>query len=871
MNLVADVSWPVEDDKIVQSIGSRAPGVRVRRGGTCRGTWTVPSHAAAIVHPYTQRPGWRWTWRRPQDLATLGQYPDLDDLGYRVLQRLERERVLRPGVADTYYDYQRETLGFAAFESEPHLWLPCGGGKTRVSLAWLRSVPGACVFVTRVALTIKVQREYEALFNGLAHVWKPPSRRKKGYIDTATYLELCADARETPFVVVGQENLVDALSDLQKVPVVSIAFDEIHRLASWKRWEASMRVDDDEDAPDRPNASTGQRSGFSVASRGGVGVDFSLKENIAAAAYELSRLGKRRVGLTATPIPDRVRNLWAPLDLVGPRNWGKFYDFATRYCTPAYAPIWMGNFDFKPICDVQVGDEVVGWARDPSKVAMSKTSDVDAQHRQNRLVIATVTAVYHLPPAPLVRVTMESGRAVICTADHRWLRADKWAASDAEYGYVTPKVGRRLCHIVDSTLPAPLSPASSRTAGWVAGMYDGEGSRDFIAQSSRANPETWAALHEALEALDIPHTMKPDSAACAGGAYITGGRDGLLRFYRKCRPVRFVRSAAAVVLSGKIRRNPDRIVSIEDAGVEPVYALTTTTGNYVAFGYASKNCAARPGAFGGIDTTGTSNLSELQDRLEWVAWNIPLSRVQASLPPFTEDVVWLTADNLTEPLGGWQRELKRAGREGGEALLEAHLAMTASRKRRWVVGQVIDALKCGMKVLVFSGRRRDVDEIAAAVRQNAEAGWYVDGCHGGSDDLQSYVDAYMAAEGSACLVATYDSIGDGQDLQDTDLCLATMLPPSPVKVTQMKGRVSRPGQKRPVLFRWCVAQGTYDEKVLGILAPKLGVVSGLMGDEAATMSDRVLRSVDDQGALLEELAAVVAASGSWTIDEDEDT
>lgn len=64
---------------------------------------------------------------------------------------------------------------------------------------------------------------------------------------------------------------------------------------------------------------------------------FKSRDNIAYDAMQLSRAVQYRLATTATPIKDRVRDLWAQLDLVEPNAWGPFYrdntaSFTERYC-----------------------------------------------------------------------------------------------------------------------------------------------------------------------------------------------------------------------------------------------------------------------------------------------------------------------------------------------------------------------------------------------------------------------------------------------------------------------------------------------------------------------------------------------------------
>jgi len=55
-----------------------------------------------------------------------------------------------------------------------------------------------------------------------------------------------------------------------------------------------------------------------------------------------------------------------------------------------------------------------------------------------------------------------------------------------------------------------------------------------------------------------------------------------------CRPTLAYKLDKAV-LKGRFK-TPDRVISIEPDEKQNVYCLTTTTGNYVVQGYASKNC-----------------------------------------------------------------------------------------------------------------------------------------------------------------------------------------------------------------------------------------------------------------------------------------
>jgi hypothetical protein len=54
--------------------------------------------------------------------------------------------------------------------------------------------------------------------------------------------------------------------------------------------------------------------------------------NLSSSASKLARSAKFRIAATATSIKDRLRDLWAQMDLIEPGAWGTFGTWARRYC-----------------------------------------------------------------------------------------------------------------------------------------------------------------------------------------------------------------------------------------------------------------------------------------------------------------------------------------------------------------------------------------------------------------------------------------------------------------------------------------------------------------------------------------------------------
>lgn len=246
-----------------------------------------------------------------------------------------------------------------------------------------------------------------------------------------------------------------------------------------------------------------------------------------------------------------------------------------RYCNPPEAPIWMADMSFKRLGDVVVGDEVVGW--------------VSGEGKRRQLVRSRVVRVQRRE-APIVKLTFASGRILRCTADHRWLSYP----SRQNSAYVTPKIGRNLTHVID--VPRTLSPSEQSDAAWLGGIWDGEGSVNgggraqiTICQSPGKNPEVCARIESVLASLGFDyHTWSQHHGKCNIYA-LRGSKQTKLNFATWCRPAKASRKLVPAILKSRFGTG-DEIVAIEPDGFGEVISMTTTTGNYVAWGYASKNC-----------------------------------------------------------------------------------------------------------------------------------------------------------------------------------------------------------------------------------------------------------------------------------------
>lgn len=105
------------------------------------------------------------------------------------------------------------------------------------------------------------------------------------------------------------------------------------------------------------------------------------------------------------------------------------------FCNPYEAPVLMSNWSFKPIGEVRVGDEVIGW-----RVKKSGRRELCPNK-----VIATNSRL-----AKTVKMKMESGREIRCTPQHKWwTQRFKTNKEPFRKEYKPAKVGSKLKFICD--------------------------------------------------------------------------------------------------------------------------------------------------------------------------------------------------------------------------------------------------------------------------------------------------------------------------------------------------------------------------------------------------------------------------------------
>ncbi len=278
---------------------------------------------------------------------------------------------------------------------------------------------------------------------------------------------------------------------------------------------------------------------------------------------------------------------------------------ACAYCMSGETPILMADASTKPLADVRTGDKIYG----------------TAQHGHYRHYTTTTVLAHWSTVKPGYRVILADGTRLICSGDHRFLTERGWKhVTGTEHGpahrphltvsnqlmgvggFAEPpkktdayQLGY-LCGTIrgDGTIGWPDDPSPDWRKGFLAGIFDAEGSCSRgILRISNTNPDIISWTVTSLRLLGFDAVLEPTNQP--NGLVVIRVRGGLreaLRFFHAVDPaITRKRSIDDVAIKSDARL---RVTSIESLGLDmPMYDITTGTGDFIANGVVSHNCFAR--------------------------------------------------------------------------------------------------------------------------------------------------------------------------------------------------------------------------------------------------------------------------------------
>jgi SNF2 family DNA or RNA helicase len=176
----------------------------------------------------------------------------------------------------------------------------------------------------------------------IAEAWKDYKARHGVLVrrgaTLSQYLQARSAAGARPVVVLGWESLTVHCAKLKALNPAVLLFDESHNLSSSKRYEFVLLPELPGD-PVEAHAMLLQQQNEAKEAGGFIREDdggrklFVPYRSAASTAAELARHPsvKRRIALTATPLRNRVRDLYSPLDFIEPNCWGNTTAWMDRY------------------------------------------------------------------------------------------------------------------------------------------------------------------------------------------------------------------------------------------------------------------------------------------------------------------------------------------------------------------------------------------------------------------------------------------------------------------------------------------------------------------------------------------------------------
>jgi len=267
-------------------------------------------------------------------------------------------------------------------------------------------------------------------------------------------------------------------------------------------------------------------------------------------------------------------------------------------CHCSGTKVLMSDWSYRSIEDIKTGDTVVGFiiGNGSNRLSLVESKVVGVNSRI----------------ADARRYDLASGNYVECTPDHKWWTGRSGSDSHKKYSSIgdlkrnNVKSLQRISYIEDE-----LVGSKRDAAKYFSGLFDGEGSVSTtrrgngkgslsIHQSHEHNPEVCERIEKVLSILCIPYrkyfrkafsTSSKNSKASTIYT-ILGGRPVKHRLLQWCG---FAKSKNIIksLYGGPGRYNAnkgDKVVGFSELGKREVFNIQTETGNYIANGYASKNC-----------------------------------------------------------------------------------------------------------------------------------------------------------------------------------------------------------------------------------------------------------------------------------------
>lgn len=266
-----------------------------------------------------------------------------------------------------------------------------------------------------------------------------------------------------------------------------------------------------------------------------------------------------------------------------------------RRCLDPDTLVLTADLQWVRIDDLVVGDEVVAFDEEPP-----------APGRQRRMRTAVVEGVQDSHDVAY-RITFTDGTSVVCSGNHRWMSSTpgdpghyRWrtlfAEPDAPGPRVIMKPGDRIKWLVD-----PWTPDVSWEAGYIAGVYDGEGTvvtregSEFAVAFVQNPNEVLYGTERILKDKGYELTWRKTGGRKAKVFWVRGFAQAA-RFIGEFGGYKMRRQALPHLWEGRgIPRGRGHLATykeialVEEVGEQRLVDIQTSTGTFIAEGLLSHN------------------------------------------------------------------------------------------------------------------------------------------------------------------------------------------------------------------------------------------------------------------------------------------
>lgn len=269
------------------------------------------------------------------------------------------------------------------------------------------------------------------------------------------------------------------------------------------------------------------------------------------------------------------------------------YRAVNHFCVTPDTPILTADLRHVRADSVRVGDELVGF----DEHSPSPHGRGGGKRRFRTAVVKNVNFVMK----PSVAVYTSDGRVTVCSSDHKWFvrhPGNQPRLTWVEAGDLTPEHQMMSVGVWDAD--------TSRDAGYLAGLFDGEGSMQTRASGSSCSQITFhqkpgnGVMEEfrgAMDRLGLSYTFipkSPNNTSPCDGVRVSG-LSRMMRLTGMIRPHRMVSRTkdifdGADLYGEKTMESTPYVVQVKPVGVRKLVAIETSTHTFVANGFLSHNC-----------------------------------------------------------------------------------------------------------------------------------------------------------------------------------------------------------------------------------------------------------------------------------------